>query len=86
MDEQGITLYLPEAPEIEGFTFIGWQPVAALIENVITIQAIYQADEPASAPAVYANPANPAPKLVRNGNVYILQGEKVYTITGQEVK
>lgn len=86
LDEQGITLYLPEAPEIEGFTFIGWQPVAALIENVITIQAIYQADEPASAPAVYANPANPAQKLVRNGNVYILQGEKVYTITGQEVK
>lgn len=86
LDEQGVTLYLPEAPEIEGFTFIGWQPVAALIENVITIQAIYQADEPASAPAVYANPANPAQKLVRNGNVYILQGEKVYTITGAEVK
>lgn len=86
LDEQGVTLYLPEAPEIEGFTFIGWQPVAALIENVITIQAIYQADEPASAPAVYANPANPTQKLVRNGNVYILQGEKVYTITGQEVK
>lgn len=86
LDEQGVTLYLPEAPEIEGFTFIGWQPVAAIIKNVITIQAIYQADEPASAPAVYANPANPAQKLVRNGNVYILQGEKVYTITGQEVK
>lgn len=86
LDEQGVTLYLPEAPEIEGFTFIGWQPVAALIENVITIQAIYEANNPSSAPEVYTNPSSPAQKLVRNGNVYILQDDRVYTTTGQKVK
>ena len=86
LDEQGVTLYLPEAPEIEGFTFIGWKPVAAIIESVITIQAVYEANNPSSAPEVYTNPSSPAQKLVRNGNVYILQDDRVYTTTGQKVK
>jgi hypothetical protein len=81
-----VVIRIPAAPEIEGFTFIGWQPVAAIIDGEIKIQAVYQANEPTSAPAVYANPANPAQKLIRNGNVYILQGEKTYTVTGQLVK
>ncbi len=86
LDEQGVTLYLPEAPEIEGFTFIGWKPVAAIIESVITIQAVYEANNPSSAPEVYTNPSSPAQKLVCNGNVYILQDDRVYTTTGQKVK
>ena len=86
IDSQSVTLYLPEAPEIEGFTFVGWQPVAAIIEETITIQAIYKADEPSTAPTVYTNPANHAQKLIRNGNVYILTDDKFYTITGQKVK
>ena len=49
-----------------------------------TIQAID--DGPTSAPAVYTTPSNPAQKLINNGNVYILSGEKTYTVTGQEVK
>ena len=86
LDEQGVTLYLPEAPEIEGFTFVGWQPVAAIIENVITIQAVYTANSPSYTPEVYTNPANPAQKLIRNGQVYIFRGDKTYTLTGQEIK
>jgi len=86
LDEQGVTLYLPEAPEIEGFTFVGWQPVAAIIENVITIQAVYTANSPSYTPEVYTNPANPAQKLIRNGQVYILCGDKTYTLTGQKIK
>ena len=39
-----------------------------------------------SAPAVYTNPVNSAQKLIRNGNVYILSGDKTYTITGQHTK
>ncbi len=41
---------------------------------------------PSSTPAVYTNPANPAQKLIKNGNVYILTDDKTYTITGQQVK
>jgi hypothetical protein len=47
---------------------------------------IVEADVPTSAPAVYTNPANPAQKLIKNGNVYILTDDRTYTITGQKVK
>ena len=79
---QSLTIKVPAAPEIEGFTFLGWQPVATLITDTITIQAIYEASTPTSI-EVYVNPANPTQKLLRNGQVYILQDGKTYTITGQ---
>jgi len=81
---QTITIKVPTAPTIAGFTFLYWQPVAEPITNEITIQAIYEADTPTSA-EVYTNPANPAQKLLRNGQVYILQDGKTYTITGQKL-
>ena len=83
---QTITIKIPAAPEIEGFTFLGWQPVATLIKDAITIQAIYEANAPASAPEVYVNPANPAQKLLRNGQVYILKDDKTYTIMGAQIQ
>ena len=81
-----VTLYVPVAPTITGFTFVGWQTVSTMLTDGITLQAVYQADEPFSAPAVYTNPANPAQKLIKNGNVYILTDDKTYTITGQIVE
>ncbi len=86
ISSEEVTLHLPVAPVIEGFLFVGWQTVSAMLTEGIIIQAVYQAEEPTSAPAVYTNPANPAQKLIRNGNVYILHGDKVYTVTGQTVK
>lgn len=80
-----VVLKMPEAPEIEGFTFLGWQPKAEFIDEIIEIQAIYKSDSEV-APQVVANPSNPSQKLIRNGNVYILTGNKTYTITGAEVK
>ena len=81
-----LTLSVPVAPAITGFTFLRWETVAADIKLGITIQAVYQADVPSSAPAVYTNPANPAQKLIKDGNVYILTDDRTYTITGQKVK
>ncbi len=86
ISSEEVTLHLPVAPVIEGFLFVGWQTVSAMLTEGIIIQAVYQAEEPTSAPAVYTNPANPAQKLIRNGNVYILRDDKVYTVTGQTVK
>ena len=82
---QSITIKIPAAPEIAGFTFLYWQPVAEPITNVITIQAIYEADVPSSAPEVFVNPSNQAQKLLRNGQVYILQDGQTYTIQGQKL-
>ena len=83
---QTLTLTIPAAPEIEGFTFLYWQPVAEPLTDVFTIQAIYEADIPSSAPEVYINPANPAQKLLRNGQVYILKDDKIYTIMGAPIQ
>ena len=82
---QTITIKVPTAPTIAGFTFLYWQPVAEPITNEITIQAIYEADTPTST-EVYTNPANPAQKLIRNGQVYILKDDKTYTIMGAEIQ
>ena len=82
---QSITIKIPAAPEIAGFTFLGWKATDAFISDVITIQAIYEADVPSSAPEEYINPANPAQKLLRNGQVYILQDGQTYTIQGQKL-
>jgi hypothetical protein len=65
---------------------VEWQVLEGSLTDGITIRAVYKADIPSTAPAVYINPANPAQKLIKNGNVYILTDDKTYTITGQSVK
>ena len=86
LSAQSVTLRVPLAPEIEGFTFLYWKTTDARVDDVITIQAVYESDSPTAAPEVFVNPANPAQKLIRNGQVYILHEEKMYTISGQVVK
>ena len=82
-----IQFELPAAPQIAGFTFVGWQAECdGFITDELVIVAIYEVSEPTNAPAVYTNPANPTQKLIRNGNVYILHDNKTYTVSGQEVK
>ena len=86
LSAQTVTLRVPLAPQIAGFTFLYWKTIDARVDDVITIQAVYESDSPTAAPEVYVNPANPAQKLIRNGQVYILHEEKMYTISGQVVK
>ena len=86
LSAQSVTLRVPLAPEIEGFTFLYWKTIDARIDDVIIIQAVYESNSPTEAPEVFVNPANPAQKLIRNGQVYILHEEKMYTISGQVVK
>lgn len=83
-----IALELPAPPTIAGFLFQKWVIVGGDLDGVIEIQAIYSYQGAAtSAPAeVVINSANPTRKLIRNGNVYILMGDKTYTVTGQEIK
>jgi hypothetical protein len=85
LSAQSVTLRVPLAPEIEGFTFLYWKTTDARVDDVITLQAVYESNTSA-APEVYVNPANKAQKLIRNGQVYILHEDKQYTISGQVVK
>lgn len=86
LSEKTTTFMIPAAPVIEGFTFIGWRPVAQIIDDKIQIEAVYQESGLTAAPAVYTNPANPAQKLIREGNVYILRDGNEYTVQGLKVK
>jgi hypothetical protein len=83
---EALTFHFPEVPEVEGFTFLGWQPVAAVINGSMTIQAVYKSMDSSYSPASVSVSGNPTQKLIRKGNVYILRGEKTYTVQGQEVK
>ena len=74
---------VPHAPRIESFTFLRWEVQSGDLADGIFLQAVYEANEPTSAPAVYTNPANPAQKLIRNGAVYILSDDQLYTIDGK---
>ena len=68
------TLYVP-AEYIDTYSnTLWWEDFKEI--RAITITA---------APEVFVNPANPTQKLLRNGQVYILQDGKTYTITGQEL-
>lgn len=78
---------VPHEPHIEGFTFIGWQVQQGMLEDGIVLVAVYQSNTPTDNPAeVVVNPANKAQKLIRQGNVYILQDDALFTITGQKVQ
>ena len=77
---------IPLAPRIEGFTFLKWEVQAGDLAEGIVLQAVYQANTPTDHPAdVVVNPTNHAQKLIRNGNMYILHDEQIYTITGNKI-
>ena len=81
------TLILPVAPTITGFTFLKWIIIGGDLFDGINIQAVYTPNTPSSASEVYTNPANPAQKLLRNGNIYILTDDsRTYTLTGQHIQ
>ena len=81
------TWEVPHAPRIEGFTFLRWEVQQGDLADGIVLQAVYESNTPTSNPSdVVVNPANKAQKLIRNGNVYILSDENVYSITGQKAR
>ena len=86
LDRDIVLLRIPVAPEIENFTFLKWKVEEGDLENGITIQAIYEANDPSSTPDEVSVPGRQAQKLIRQGNVYILRDDRTYTLTGQEVK
>ena len=83
---KSISINLPVPPTITNFTFLKWQIVGGDLEDTIEIRAIYIADSPTNTQPVVENPKNSAQKLIRQGNVYVLTGDKTYTIIGAAVK
>ena len=78
----------PVRPEDEQYTytFSGWTPqiVAATADATYTAQYISK-DKHEGLEDIQEDNI-PCTKVVRNGQIFILRGEKVYSITGQEVR
>ena len=81
------TWAVPHEPRVPGFTFLYWQVLPGNLNDGIVLQAVYQANTQTPNPSdIIVNPANKTQKLIRQGNVYILQDDKVYTLQGQRVQ
>ena len=80
------TWAVPHEPHVEGFTFLGWQVQQGMLKDGIVLVAVYESNDPTNTAEVVVNPANKAQKLIRQGSVYILQDDQLYTIQGQKVK
>ena len=86
LSDQKIQLDYPEAPKIEGYTFDHWQIAEKdLTDGTIRLQAVYKSD-PTDIEEVNANAKANASKFIKDGNLYILKDEFIYTINGQKVK
>lgn len=74
----------PEDPIRYGYKFAGWDKDFRFVTADMTVIATYEAWSE-SFENVPVN-AGEARKFFRDGQIFILRGEKVYTLTGQEVR
>ena len=84
LDRENIILHIPETPVRESKEFIGWQTEPTSIEEGIVIRATFTGDDQLD----FASPRTnqQAQKILKDEQVLILRGEKIYTIPGQEIK
>ena len=74
----------PDNPERTGYKFIGWDTEFTNVQKDLDITALYQSTEDLE--PLTANPSPVTEKVIRSGCLYILRGDHIYTVTGQEVK
>ena len=78
----------PERPEDERYTysFNGWTPTIVIASADATYTATYtETPKGQGIDGVQSNHVQ-CTKVIRNGQIYLLRGDKTYTLQGQEVK
>ena len=84
---QVIALDYPDAPLVEGYTFQYWQLIGEdLTAGIIRLQAVYTQNTPTDLDETIVNGQSSNRKFIKDGNLYILKDEFIYTINGQKVK
>lgn len=83
-----VTLNLPTAPAYDGYTFTGWVAIPTdVTTGGIVINATYTENSgPATDVQQNIVPTDGTQKIIRDGQVYILQNDQIYTVTGQKVR
>jgi hypothetical protein len=81
----GENAVLPEAPDVEHYTFVGWSHTCKNVQHNMNVYAIYERNKEESIENLSLGGFQPT-KILRNGQILILRGDKAYTVDGQEVK
>ena len=81
--EHGAAAIAPEAPVEENYDFIGWDKDFSNVQVDLDVYAQYKNKSEAIENIEHSDLPY---KILDNGNIYILRGEKTYTVTGQEVR
>ena len=78
----------PIRPDDEQYTYVfnGWTPAIVVATADATYTATYQSEPKSLGIEDVQGGDVQCTKVLRNGMIYILRGERVYTITGTEVK
>ena len=81
--DHGANAVAPEAPQVEHYDFVGWDKDFSNVQSNLDVYAQYVKNteaidniETTSIPC----------KVIENGQILILRGDKTYTLTGTEVK
>jgi len=82
--EKGYSASAPAAPTREGYTFVGWDKDFSNVHSNMSIYALYEPNNEGIEDAQSDQVQNT--KILRNGQIFIQRGEKIYTITGQEIQ
>ena len=86
LGSQKIALDYPDAPVIAGYIFDHWQIVAKdLPDGTIRLQAVYISDPTGIEDGQRTMDNGQWQKFIKDGNLYILKDEFIYTINGQRV-
>ena len=81
---EGMSATAPANPTREGYTFTGWDKDFSNVQSDLIITAQYERVNEAVENVQAENITSR--KVMINGQIFILRGEKVYTVTGQEVR
>lgn len=79
----GTSAIAPEAPQVEHYDFIGWDKEYTNVTSNLDVYAIYEKN---TEDVDNINFNTQPRKIVVDAQIFILRGDKIYTLTGQEVK
>ena len=83
--EYGHAAEAPELDEVEGYIFVGWDAEFDFVTEDMRIYPVYEKDSATGLENTEYSIQN-TEKMLRNGTLYILIGEKMYDATGRLVK
>lgn len=84
---QKVELEYSLAPDIKGYVFQYWQVKEKNIsDGIIRLQAVYAEDTTSDIEETTVNRKSSGSKFIKEGNLYILKDEFIYTTNGQRVK